>query len=332
MRLKSSYTYDDLGIVPDKLSAVSTRDSVDPSTVFLGYGLSLPIVVAPMKMVVNLDSALAIRKLGGIACLPRSDSFSKDMSLYDGACHNAIPSIRVKKGKEAYTWLGEKVPMAVCIDVANGFHTEVGDLIKEIRDIDPDVYIIAGNVGSIDGFIYLATAGADAVRVGIGGGSVCITSISTGIGVGQASLVRDIATCKREMNTECLIIADGGIRRPADMVKAIALGADVVMAGRIFAGSEESPGEVIKHQGKKYKQYAGEASFAVKRSDKYVEGDETLVPYSGPMAATWHRFEDGLRSAMSYMGALTLDKLRFLPDENFVLLSASAGRERYVHA
>lgn len=157
----------------------------------------------------------------------------------------------------------------------------------------------------------------------------CTTSIATGIGVGQASLIRDIANWRDSINCVTpLLIADGGIKVPGDLVKAIALGADVVMAGFVFAGAEESPGDVIKFQDKKYKQYAGEASFSVKKTNKYVEGEESLVPYSGPVANTWSKFEDGLRSAMSYMNAKTVYELRYQPDENFVILSGPARGER----
>jgi len=324
MTFKQSYTYDDIGIVPNRFSQVDSRDSVNPSTNFLGFKLSLPIIVAPMRMVVNEHCATEIHKLGGVACLPRgSDPVLTHLP-------HAIHSIPVSNGIQKFEELYQHQPTAVCIDTANGFNKAVGLLIGAIKRIDPNIKVIAGNIGSVVGYSYLKCMGADAVRVGIGGGSVCTTSVSTGIGVGQASLIREIAEFRRisKENNFPLIIADGGIKSPADMVKAIALGADIVMAGRIFAGSEESPGEVIKFQGKKYKQYAGEASFAVKRSNKYIEGDETLVPYSGPVAATWHKFEDGLRSAMSYMGTTNLEGLNFLPDECFALLTSSASGER----
>ena len=148
--------------------------------------------------------------------------------------------------------------------------------------------------------------------------------------MGQASLVREIAESDR--NGETRIIADGGIRTPGDVAKAIALGADIAMLGKVFAGCEESPSPVVKFHGQKYKAYAGQASHAVKKSDKYIEGDDTLVPYCGSVEGVWSRFEDGIRSAMSYMNCRTIKDLGCLPPKNFRLLSPAAKVERGVHA
>lgn len=330
----NSYTYNDIGVIPTKLSEIETRDHIDTNMDFLGCYLSLPVIVSPMSKVVGRNLATKVSDLGGVACLPRCGSYYDYQ--FSEVLNKSIVSISVKNGYREFSdlILNDKndSPKIICIYTANGFNKNVERLVLKLKNTDPSLKIITGNVGSVQGFKYLSDLGVDAVRVGIGNGSVCSTSGMTGIGYGQASLVRDCANYKHGTLCQSFIIADGGIHSPADVVKSIALGADVVMAGRIFAGAEESPGQVIKFQGKKYKQYAGEASYVVKKSEKYIEGEDTLVPYSGPVENTWKNFGDGLRSAMSYMNARALDELRFLPDANFVILSASAKAERIIHA
>lgn len=316
---KNSYTYDDIGLVPTFFSSIESRDHVDPSTNFFDREISLPILTAPMSSVVDKNTQDAFGKIKGLCILPRGVSLTRPH----------IKSYSTKQVLDEYIVDQD----AICIDTANGFNIITSNTIKRIRKSHPDIKIIAGNVGSVEGYLYLCDLGVDAVRVGVGNGQVCVTSEKTAIGSGQASLIREIAIAREQYGPNCAtIIADGGIKGSADIVKAIALGADIVMAGRIFAGCEESPGQVIVHEGKKYKQYAGEASFAVKRSKKYVEGGEKLVPYSGKLEKTWYQLEDGIRSGMSYMNAMSIKDLKFLPDECFRLLSHSAKIERYMYA
>jgi IMP dehydrogenase/GMP reductase len=326
MNIKQTYTYSDIGLVPTELSTIRSRDDVDPSTYFLGHDLTLPIIAAPMNTVVGQDMADKLVELGGVPCLPHGVVHS------EGICSFSV-KYTVNKGVH---WGNSG--KTICIDVANGFSEQVGFCIAKLKAANPSLRIITGNVASVEGYEFLAKAGADAVRCGIGGGHMCSTSIKTGVGVGQASLIRDITKARVSLAYESgspesrwpRIIADGGIKTPGCVAKAIALGADVVMVGTLFGGCEESPGPVIKYNGKLYKQMAGQASFAVKRSTKYVEGDDTLVPYSGKLEKTWSKLEDGIRSAMSYMNCRTLEELRHLPDENFCLLSPSAKSERQV--
>jgi IMP dehydrogenase/GMP reductase len=317
MILRQTYTYSDIGLVPTKLSHTLSRDDVDPSSYFLGKEFSLPVMVAPMDTVVGSAMADKLEELGGFACLPRGANFYSD---YHALSFSLKDYVRWGKSN------------SVCIDVANGFNEAVGQRIAELKGRNPELKIITGNVASVQGYRFLAEAGADAIRCGIGGGHMCSTSIKTGVGVGQFSLIRDIANFRKQYPSHfnALIVADGGIKNPGDVAKAIAAGADLVMIGTMFGGCEESPGPVIKYNGKLYKQMAGQASFTVKRSTKYVEGDDTLVRYSGKIEKTWSKLEDGLRSAMSYMGCQTLQELRYLPDENFCLLSPSAKLERQV--
>lgn len=579
-RMRQTYTYSDVGLVPTYASQISSRDEVNPSTRLLGKRLSLPIVVAPMDMVVGESMCRELTRLGSIACLPRGFSpLAPDHHIRSFA-PSSLNHSRIAPSCDI-----------ICVDVANGFHEDVAREIRLFRDKWPDIQIITGNVASCEGFQFLAHAGVDAVRCGIGGGHMCSTSVQTGVGVGQASLIRDLAEYRAAHKWETpYIIADGGIKNPGDVCvvgttlilmkdltwkmardiregdeiigfdediqkvkesgrrryrtgvvqantkqnlpcrtlytnkgevtsslehmwlcktakgnaliwkktkdltakdkiayfgdpwmfdesreagyiagffdgegyltvakdskrnkktytlgtsqvlgeteqfigqlleehgfkeyilnrsrsnpnhqnqkafnllglynqlsflgkfrperlvskaeklwegqclkflqyaeieeimerplcetfsvstststfiangfmshncKAIALGADVVMIGTMFGGCEESPGPVIKYNHKLYKQMAGQASFAVKRSNKYVEGDDTLVSYTGKLEKLWNKIEDGLRSSMSYMNCKTIEEFRFLPDNNFCLLSPSARIERGIHA
>ncbi len=328
MNLVQTYTYEDIGLAPTKCSEIASRDDVDVSIRFHGYSISLPIILAPMSSVVGLEMCWALDQVDGIACLPRTSTWVKDEKLWRTT--EGIPSISAKN-VEQFINSKSHDNEAVCIDVANGFSTLIGAAIKKLKKYNSNIFIITGNVGSLEGYKYLKECRADAVRVGIGNGAGCSTSIATGVGQGQATLIREVAEYKEAYDGPTLI-ADGGIKTAGDIIKSIALGADIVMTGRLFAGCKESPGPVVKFNNKLYKQYAGQASFAVKKSNKYVEGDDTLCPYSGTLTEMWHKLEDGIRSAMAYMNCKTIEELRFLPEENFRLLSPGAKIERTVHA
>ena len=186
--------------------------------------------------------------------------------------------------------------------------------------------LIVGNIAHGATLKDLENAGADAVRVGIGSGSVCTTSIQTGIGIGQVSSLLNVCLIKEEQKLEIKIIADGGIKSPGDVAKAISLGADTVMLGRMLAGTKETPGEVIKYNDQLWKKYRGSASFGVKMRNEFIEGEETLVPYRGQVKNVINGISDGLKSSMSYMNCFNLDELK--KKESFTVLSESAYLER----
>jgi IMP dehydrogenase len=189
---------------------------------------------------------------------------------------------------------------------------QVQKVVKDLRSrsYGKYLYLVAGNVGSSETFKWLEEQGVDAIRVGIAGGNVCETRSETGVFAPAISAIFDAAKVRKSAK----IIADGGIRTPSDFCKALASGADLVMAGSIFAGTDESPGKVILVDGKKFKILRGSASYSTQESvgkePIYVEGDETLVPYRGSVKKVIDRFKNGLLSSMSYCNARTLEEYR----------------------
>ncbi|MBV9574616.1 MAG: IMP dehydrogenase [Acidobacteriales bacterium] len=244
----------------------------------------------------------------------------------------------------------------LAIDSAHGHSTRVLDAIKRIKSALPDVALIAGNVGTFDGACELARAGVDAIKVGIGPGSICTTRVVTGAGVPQITAIAEAYRATKDAGIP--VIADGGIKYSGDISKALAAGAAAVMIGSLFAGTDESPGEVILYQGRTFKSYRGmgslgamaagsseryfqsmegEASAAVpvngeesNRLPKLVpEGVEGRVPYRGSVAMIVHQMVGGLKSAMGYCGCATIPDL--LQKTRFVRISQAGLRESHVH-
>ncbi|MBA3647671.1 MAG: IMP dehydrogenase [Chitinophagales bacterium] len=229
----------------------------------------------------------------------------------------------------------------VCIDTAHGHSRGVLDSIRKVKDNFKDLEIIAGNVATREGALAIAEAGADAVKVGVGPGSICTTRIVTGAGVPQLTAVMEAA--KGLEHTDVPIIADGGIRFTGDIVKAIAAGADTVMAGSLFAGVEESPGETIIFEGRKFKSYRGMGSVEAMQEgskDRYFqdaeddikklvpEGIVGRVPFKGSLTEVMIQYIGGLRAGMGYCGAPDIPTLQ---KAKFVRVSAAAMRESHVH-
>jgi IMP dehydrogenase len=205
---------------------------------------------------------------------------------------------------------------ALVVDVAHGHADHTIDAVRELKATWPEIEVVAGNVATADGFRDLAEAGADAVKVGIGPGFACTTRLVAGVGVPQLTAILDCAEVARA--TGVPLIADGGIRHPGDVAKAIAAGASTVMIGGLFAGRPESPGEVVRRQGREYKVFRGMASLGAAAArleiegrgdalDQYVpEGEEMEFPLKGPVAGIVQELVGGLRSGMSYVDATTI--------------------------
>lgn len=230
----------------------------------------------------------------------------------------------------------------VCIDTAHGHSRRVLDMVDRVRERFPDIDVVAGNVGTEEGAAALVERGVDAVKVGIGPGSICTTRVVSGVGVPQLTAVmRAARACRR---TGVPIIADGGIKFSGDIPKAIAAGADTVMIGSLFAGTEESPGETVLLQGRTFKEYRGMGSLAAMRQgsrDRYAqddlhdtsklvpEGIEGRVPYKGRLRELVYQLVGGLRSGMGYVGSQTIPELQ--EKGRFVRITSAGLKESHAH-
>ncbi|MEK3783346.1 IMP dehydrogenase [Paenibacillus sp. FSL K6-1566] len=227
----------------------------------------------------------------------------------------------------------------ITVDSAHGHHINIVDSVRKLRELYPDLTIIAGNVATGEGTRDLIEAGASVVKVGIGPGSICTTRVIAGIGVPQITAIYDCATVAKEYGIP--IIADGGIKYSGEITKAIAAGAHAVMLGSMFAGTEESPGESEIYQGRRFKAYRGMGSLAAMKQgskDRYFQDDDKkLVPegiegrvaYKGPLADTIHQLIGGLRSGMGYCGTQNLEELR--NDTQFIRITGAGLRESHPH-
>ena len=221
-------------------------------------------------------------------------------------------SISVGVKPEEYDFIEELaaenlVPEYITIDIAHGHSNAVINMIQHIKKHLPESFVIAGNVGTPEAVRELENAGADATKVGIGPGKVCITKIKTGFGTGGWQLAA-LRWCAKAATKP--IIADGGIRTHGDIAKSVRFGASMVMIGSLFAGHEESPGETIEKDGKLYKEYFGSASEFQKGEKKNVEGKKMFVEYKGPLKDTLIEMQQDLQSSISYAGGKKLDAIR----------------------
>lgn len=319
-----SLTYDDISLIPTEVSRIKSRTEASTNCSFLGLKLNLPVISSPMDSVTGIDMARELTRLGCLAILNRFDS-SLD-SLLNSKNGRGIKAVSIALSTDLKTIekIVEKKYM-ICVDTANANNKEVLKKTEQIKR-KFDVKVIVGNIAHGASLHQLENAGADAVRVGIGSGSVCTTSIQTGIGIGQVSSLLNVLSARKEKKLKIKIIADGGIKSPGDVAKAISLGADIVMLGRMLSGTRETPGEVIKYNGQLWKKYRGSASFGVKMRNEFIEGEETMVAYKGAVKNVIDGISDGLKSSMSYMNCLSLDELR--NTETFAVLSNSSYLER----
>ena len=329
-------SYDDVLISPG-YSDVKSRQDCDTSVLLAGRGgifLDVPVIAANMDTVCEAEMCKAMYKHGGIGVLHRNltvrqrrDQFL-DVAEF-GWCGIAL-GINELPLQAARYFLLEGASMIV-VDVAHGHSKRVQGVVEGIRGlVDKNGYdctLVAGNVATADGAMFLADAGADIVKVGIGPGAACTTRLQTGIGVPQLSAIMECSDALSDYS-DVQVIADGGIKNPGDIAKALAAGADAVMVGGMLAACVEAPGLVKEVDGVKLKQFRGMASAAA--GSRYVEGAEGWVVCDTDVNAVMTSISNGLQSSMSYVGARKLHE--FKENARFVQVSPLSMKENGAHA
>jgi IMP dehydrogenase len=330
-------TYDDIQLVP-AYSDIESRKTIDLSTdLTTNYRIRVPLIASPMDTVCDSEMAIAIAELGGIGCIHRFMSIEEQakevekVKAYVSVMENATQHVMAAVGANGdYLERTQELVKAganiILIDVAHGYHSFVKNAITKIKNNFPAVDVIAGNIATAEAAEALQDWGADALRVGIGGGSLCTTRIKTGFGVPNITSLEDVVSV-----TKIPVIACGGIRSSGDIAKALAVGADSVILGSLIAGTKEAPGKIIEKQNGLYKRYRGAASLETKsihgQETRNVEGESTIVPFKGGVKFIIDGLMDGLRSALSYAGAQSIKE--FNPE--YVVVTAAGMNEAKPH-
>jgi GMP reductase len=318
------FDYDNVLLLPRKCR-VESRSECDASVELGGRSFRIPVVPANMKTVVNEGLCEWMAKSGYFYVMHRFDldnvTFVKTMQA-----KGVFASISLGVKKADYDTVDELVaqqlvPEYITIDIAHGHADSVKNMIEYLKKYLPKSFVIAGNVGTPEAIIDLENWGADATKVGIGPGKVCITKMKTGFGTGGWQLSA-LKWCARVATKP--IIADGGIREHGDIAKSIRFGASMVMIGSMLAGHEESPGLTVDVDGKLFKEYYGSASDFNKGEYKHVEGKRILEPIKGKLAGTLREMEEDVQSAISYAGGNKLFDIRKV---NYVILGGDNAGE-----
>ncbi|MUK87660.1 GMP reductase [Ornithinibacillus sp. L9] len=309
--MENIFDYEDIQLIPRKC-VVNSRSECDAKVTLGGHTFKLPVVPANMQTIIDETIAIYLAENGYFYIMHRFEPEKRTHFIKDMKSRGLIASISVGVKAEEYQFVEEiakenLVPEFITIDIAHGHSNAVIEMIKHIKNHLPETFVIAGNVGTPEAVRELEEAGADATKVGIGPGKVCITKIKTGFGTGGWQLAA-VKACA-EVATKP-IIADGGIRTHGDIAKSIRFGATMVMIGSLFAGHEESPGETVEIDGLLYKEYFGSASEYQKGEKKNVEGKKMIVEYKGNLQDTLTEMEQDLQSSISYAGGTTLDAIR----------------------
>ena len=344
--IKEALTFDDVTLVP-KYSEVLPSDVDTSIKLTENLKLKIPLLSSAMDTVTESKMAIAIGMAGGIGVIHRNLEIKKQVEeirkvkkrkLLIGAAVGAGPN----EHKRALQILKEGVDLIV-VDTAHGHTKKVSEIVKLIKKVkNKNTALCAGNIATPEAAKFLLNLGVDIIKVGIGPGSICTTRLVAGIGVPQLSAILSVRNGIKKKNVK--IISDGGIKYSGDLAKAFAAGADAVMIGSLFAGTDETPGKVIKKNGILYKSFRGMGSvgamnkgsadryFQSKQKDisKYVpEGVEGFVKYKGEVQNIVHKLIGGLRSSMGYLGCKQIKYLRNKP--KFVKITKAGFYESMVH-
>ncbi len=318
MKFKQAVTYDDMLLVP-QYSDITSRNQVDISSYMGHREFTLPVIASPMDTVSEEQMAITMNSVGGIAVLHRYNTISQQQKMAHKVVNQTDWAGQVAAAigvtgdylerAEALIATGVDV---LCVDVAHGHHTLMKKALTTLRqEYGNHIYIMAGNVCTLEGINDLADWGANAVRCNIGGGSICSTRLVTGHGLPGLQTIFDCARTDRDV----AIIADGGIKSSGDIVKALAAGADFVMCGSLLAGTTESPGRVLNlPDNTRVKEYRGMASKDAqmnwRNKTSTPEGVASYIPYKGSVRLILEDLKGGIKSGLSYSGARNLDELR----------------------
>ena len=337
--MNKALTYDDVLLVPQYSDIVSRAEVNIGNDLDDCTRLDLPIISSPMDTITEWEMAATMSKIGGLGIIHRYNNPCDQVKLVervfesleedDRKCVGASIGISGNYLERAALLIDVGVEV-ICIDVAHGHHVMMRKALKRIKDEFKDaVHIMAGNIATVDGYNQLADWGADSVRAGIGGGSICSTRIQTGFGVPS---IETIEQC-RSLGSDIPIIADGGIRNSGDIVKALAAGADFVMVGSLLAGTNQTPGTVTNRGGRKYKTYRGmasrEAQMDWRGTDAFSEGIATMVPYKGDAGYVLKEIREGIASGFSYAGARDIKEL--WSKAEFVQQTSAGRQESSTH-
>jgi len=334
-RFKECLCFDDVLLVP-QYSDISSRKEVDTSVKTENMGrLEIPIVSSPMDTVTESAMVISMSRAGGLGIIHRYNSIEAQSTLVKKSIERGANLVGVAVGVS-----GDYIDRAcsaydegarvICVDIAHGHHSLMKNALDELRDtFGAAVHIMAGNVATLEAFDDLSDWGADSIRVGVGGGSICSTRIQTGHGIPTLQSVIDCSYSDRDV----LLIADGGIKNSGDVVKAIAAGADLVMLGSMLAGTIESPGDIIYQNGNRCKVYRGMASkdaqIQWRGHTASIEGVSSTVPLKGDVIGVINEIMTGVRSGMSYSGVRTLRELSL--KSKFIKQTSAGSVESSTH-
>lgn len=309
--MENVFDYEDIQLIPAKC-VVNSRSECDTSVTLGGHTFKLPVVPANMQTIIDDNIASYLAENGYFYIMHRFEPETRISFIKNMQSRGLIASISVGVKAEEYTFIeqlaeDQLIPEFITIDIAHGHSNAVINMIQHIKKHIPASFVIAGNVGTPEAVRELENAGADATKVGIGPGKVCITKIKTGFGTGGWQLAA-LRWCAKAASKP--IIADGGIRTHGDIAKSVRFGASMVMIGSLFAGHEESPGNTVEKDGKLFKEYFGSASEFQKGEKKNVEGKKMFVEHKGPLEDTLREMEQDLQSSISYAGGTKLEAIR----------------------
>jgi IMP dehydrogenase len=334
------YSFNDVLIVP-KYNKIASRREVNFQTqVTKNYNIDIPIIAANMDTICESEMAIALGKMGGLGVIHRFLSIKEQVEeIKKVKKHKLITAaaVGVKDVEERVKALVKAETNILVLDVAHGHSKRAGKTLDYIKEKYPQVDVMVGNIATKDAAEYYISKKADAIKVGIGPGAMCTTRIMTGAGIPQITAIMDVYEASQNRVPIC---ADGGIKYPGDVVKAIGAGANTVMIGSLLAGAKESPGKIITKDKKKFKEHRGMASYlaTIKRlkmdgkkvdKDIHVEGEMMLAPYQGPIAPIINKFLGGLASGMTYTGSKYIDNLRGKAD--FIEISPAGYDESIAH-